>query len=187
VELTAVVLVGKSKRFPNKHLRYIGGKRLIDLVVENLKNIGFDVLVYSKYPFPISAPLILDEHDWLLPSLISLIKKLRRGIFVFGGDMPLVQMEAVERMISHLNHTIVVPRWKNGYLEPLHAYYTPKIIPAFEEEMTSKNPSLHGAIKRCRDVHYIPAEELPSLTFFNVNTPQDFAHLKELLKNTKIF
>ncbi len=186
MQLTAVILVGRSKRFPNKHFSSVGNKRLIDIVLENLKRLGFEVIIYSKYPFPISAPLILDEDSWLLPSLISLLKKLNREVFIFGGDMPLIQREAVEKMMGYLNHSVVVPRWKNGYLEPLHAYYTPAIVSAFERELRGDNPSLHGAIERCGDVHYIPAEEMPPLTFFNVNTPQDLERLKDIL-GTKIF
>ncbi len=184
---TAVVLVGNSRRFPKKHLKYIGKRRLIDLVVNNLKNMGFDVVVYSKYEFPISAPLIIDKEDWLLPSLISLLKKIGKGVFVFGGDMPLIQWEAVEKMIPHLSHAVVVPKWENGYLEPLHAYYTPKIIPLFEEVMLSEKPSLHGAILKCRDAYYVDAEKMPPLTFFNVNRPEDFEVLKNILEHTKIF
>ncbi len=44
-----MVMVGKSKRLPNKHfLNVIENKRLIDVVIENLKNLNFKVIVYSK-------------------------------------------------------------------------------------------------------------------------------------------
>ncbi len=184
---TAVVLVGNSHRFPKKHLKYVGKRRLIDLVVKNLKNIGFDVVVYSKYEFSISVPIIIDEEPWILPSLVYLLKKIAKGIFIFGGDMPLIQREAVKKMMPHLSHAVVVPKWKNGYLEPLHAYYTPKIISLLEEVMVSEKPSLHSAIRKCRDAYYLEAENMPKLTFFNVNTPEDFEALKNILEHTKVF
>jgi len=184
----AAVLVGHSKRFPGKHLEYISKKkRLIDIVVENLKKLGFEVIIYSKYPFSAPAPIILDEEDWILPSIISLLKKLNRGIFIFGGDMPLIRKDAVEIMMKNLSHNIVIPRWKNGYLEPLHSYYKPAAIKALEKGLEIDTPSLHGAIKMCQDVYYLKAEGMDPLTFFNVNEPQDVQTLKEILRNTKIF
>lgn len=185
--LNTVVLVGNSKRFPKKHLMRVGEKRLIDIVVENLMSMEFDVFVYSKYEFPISVPIIYDDEPWILPSLIHLLKEFGKGIFVFGGDMPLIRREAVEKMIPHVSHTAVVPRWKNGYLEPLHAYYSPRIINAFEKEMKYEKPSLHDAILKCKDVHYVRAESMPELTFFNVNVPEDLESLKNIMKNAKIF
>jgi len=184
VKLIAVVMVGHSGRFPKKHLASVQeGVRLIDVTVENLRRIGFQVIVYSKYRFPISVPLLLDEEKWILPSIITLLRKMNQGIFIFGGDMPLIKREAVEKMMPYLSHAVVVPRWKNGYLEPLHAYYTPKIIPVFEKVLNEEKPSLHRAIEACRDVYYVPAEKMPEQTFFNVNTPEDLNSLRELIKS----
>lgn len=95
---TAVVLVGNSKRLPNKHIKVVkDDMRLIDFVVNNLKNMGLNVIVYSKYEFPISVPLIIDKSKWILPSIISILKNLNRSIFIFGGDMPFIQKEEIKK------------------------------------------------------------------------------------------
>jgi molybdopterin-guanine dinucleotide biosynthesis protein A len=184
----ATVLVGHSNRLPNKHLKYVvNGKRLIDLVVENLESLGFDVIIYSKYHFPAPAPIIMDNENWIVPSIISLLKNLNKGTFIFGGDMPLIKKESIEIMEKHLDHKMVVPKWNNGYVEPLHSYYSPQSIQAFEKILKTNNPSLHSAIEICDDVYYIRAEDLDPLTFFNVNTPQDLQTLKKILEDTKTF
>ncbi len=184
MDVLAAVLVARSRRLPEKHLKEVyGGKRLIDVVVDNLLSMGLEVIVYSTYPFSISTTLILDESPWILPSIISLLKRLKRPLLIFGGDMPLVKKEAVEKILEFREHDIVVPRWKNGYLEPLHAYYSPAAIPSLEEELKSRRASLHGAIERCRDVYYLKAEDMDPHTFFNVNTPKDFEYLRKILES----
>ena len=179
---TAVVLVGYSKRLPNKHTRLIkDNERLIDFVINNLKNMGLNVIVYSKYEIDVSTPLIIDTSDWILPSIISILKKLNRGVFIFGGDMPFIMKEEIEKMDKYSSHNAVVPMWKNGYLEPLHAYYSPKIIPFFEEELKEEKPSLHSAIRKSKDVVYIEAEKMNPITFFNVNTYEDLTLMQNML------
>ena len=183
---TAVVLVGNSKRLPNKHIRVVkDNMRLIDFVINNLKNMGLNVIVYSKYEFPISVPLIIDKSKWILPSIISILKNLNRSIFLFGGDMPFIQKEEIEKMVKYSSHNVVVPMWRNGYLEPLHAYYSPKIISFFEKELKEKKPSLHSAIKRCNDIIYLEAEKMNSITFFNINTHKDLNLMQNLLSKQK--
>jgi len=183
-EHIAVVLVGNSKRLPNKHIKAVKeNMRLIDFVVNNLKNMKLEVIVYSKYEFAVSTRFILDKSNWILPSIISILKNLNRGVFIFGGDMPFIQRKEIEKMMKYTSHSAVVPMWRNGYLEPLHAYYSPKIISFFEEELMGKKSSLHSAIKRCNDVIYLKAEKMNPLTFFNVNTLEDLNLMKNLLSS----
>ncbi len=176
--MKAYVLVGNSKRLKKKHLiEVVPGKRLIDIVAENLQNLGLDVVIYSKYSFETEFPLILDSSPWILPSIISLFS-LDSEFFVFGGDMPMVQKEAIENIISSFDgeHT-VVPRWRNtGYLEPLHALYTSSSLSCLKN-----GTSLTGALSECPAVRFVPAEEMPAMTFFNVNTAEDMEKLREML------
>ncbi len=186
MEYLAAVLVGKSRRLPGKHLRIVyDGKRLIDMVVENLTSMGFKVIIYSTYHFDAPAPLILDTSTWIFPAVVNLLKKFGEPMFIFGGDMPLVEKKAVEMMMKHTDHRIVVPRWRNGYLEPLHAYYTPHVLPVFEGELQRGGASLHSAIQKCRDTYYMSAEEMGERTFFNVNTLEDLHILKKWMDEEK--
>lgn len=82
--MKAFVLVGKSTRLPGKHLiEVLPGKRLIDLVVENLQNLGLDVVVYSKIPLDLHAPVLCDKSPWILESVISLLK-MDDSLLLFG-------------------------------------------------------------------------------------------------------
>ncbi len=179
----AVVMVGKSKRLPGKHfLNVIEGKRLIDVVIENLKKLNFEVIVYSKCDISVDAEVIKDESPWILPSFLNLFEILDENVFIFGGDMPFIKKEAVEIIEKYIEPDFsVVPRWeKTGFLEPLHAYYDISIKACIKEELESSDkPSLTGAIRRCRFVKYISAESMPQESFFNINTFEDFEKFRQ--------
>ncbi len=174
----AYVLVGRSHRLPHKHLMEIlPGKRLIDLVVENLKNIGLEVVIYSKFPIEADAPVVMDHSTWILPAVLSLLE-MDEGFFLFGGDMPLIKKEAVKTMLQAWDGvSTMVPRWSDtGYLEPLHAIYT-----RAAKVCLRNGKSLSLALKNCPAVKFLSAETLPKETYFNVNTSQDLENLKTIL------
>ncbi len=189
VRRTAVVMVGKSKRLPGKHfLNVIENKRLIDVVIENLKNLNFKVIVYSKCDISVDAEVIKDKSPWILPSFLNLFEILDENAFIFGGDMPFIKREAVKIIEKHIEPDFsVVPQWeRTGFLEPLHAYYDTSIKPCIKEELELSNkPSLTGAIRRCRFVKYISAESMPQESFFNVNTFEDFEKFRQAFIHRK--
>ncbi len=174
--MLAFVLVGESTRLPGKHfLQVVRGKRLIDLVIDNLRSIGFRVVIYSRVPFETDAELILDRTSWILESIHSLFD-YEDEFFLFGGDMPLVKKRAVELMVESIKPlSSLVPRWRNGYLEPLHAYYHHSTSSCLRGE------SLTSALRACRYVEYIPAEIMPEETFFNINTRDDFEKFRKMI------
>ncbi len=172
------MLVGNSKRLPKKHLiEVLPGTRLIDLVVENLRKIGLEVVIYSKYPFPVDAEIIIDREPWILPSLISLFSR-DSEFFLFGGDMPLIKREAVEILLDHYEEgKSVVPIWRTtGYLEPLHAIYSSSSLSCLRDAT-----SLTLGLSTCSAVKFVPADEMPKETFFNVNTQGDLDNLRRIL------
>ncbi len=172
------MLVGNSRRLPKKHLiEVLPGMRLIDLVVENLRKIGLEVVIYSKYPFPVDAEMIIDREAWILPSIVSLFSR-DSEFFLFGGDMPLIKKEAVEILLNNYEEgKSVVPRWRaTGYLEPLHAIYSSSSLPCLKGA-----PSLTLGLKKCAAVKFIPADEMLTETFFNVNTAEDLENLRRIL------
>ena len=186
--MRAYVMVSRSKRLPEKHLiEIIPEKRLIDLVIENLKSLHFEVLVYSTYDIEVDAKVIKDNSTWILPSIVSLLKR-DSEFFLFGGDMPLVRKEAIEIMREYMEgDKTLIPKWsKTGYLEPLHGFYTSSSLPCFVEEMRRKEKaSLTHALKNCLSVKFVPAELMPEETFFNVNYPEDVWRLREILERMK--
>jgi len=176
----AYVLVGKSSRLPKKHLiEVLTGKRLIDLVVENLQNIGLDVVIYSRIPLNANVPVIEDKSSWILEAVCSLFN-FSDYFLLFGGDMPLVRREAIAMLFEQWEgKNGVVPRWNDtGYLEPLHAIYTMQMLPCL-----CNAKSLTKGIENCSAVKFVPAENMPEETFFNVNTKDDLDRLRKMLSS----
>jgi len=89
---------------------------------------------------------------------------------------PRVLMKLFERAEGH---DAAVPRWPNGYLEPLHSVYRRQAVLGVAQDLLKRGyRSTLRLIEGLKDVVYVSVEELKSiderlLTFFNVNTPRD--------------
>ncbi len=176
--MLAYVLVGKSTRLPGKHtIEVLPGRRLIDIVLANLRSMGLDVVVYSKIPIEVDAPVIRDRTSWILESIISLFD-YDDEFLLFGGDMPLVRGEAVDMLLKAREPGFsVVPRWREtGYLEPLHAHYSSTV-----RDCLRGARSLTTGLRECPWVKFISADDMPRESFFNVNTEEDMEKFRSII------
>jgi molybdopterin-guanine dinucleotide biosynthesis protein A len=105
-------------------------------------------------------------------------------------DTPLVSRDVVLLLFELCtNRSAVVPRWPNGYIEPLQAVYRTK--PALEAarkalaEGKLRVRSVVDGLQRVRYVSTLVLEELdPGLrTFFNVNTLLDLKRAESMLRH----
>jgi len=184
----AVVFVGRSKRFPNKHFEEVKpGLRVVDLVLNSLRGAGVEILIFSKILFEGPAPFLVDPTEWIIPAFLFLFEKLeKKGIREFlavGGDMPLISPEGVSILLSSFypDCLALVPRWNNGWVEPLFAIYTLSFFRYLRWAFLDGAKSLQSIIRSCDGVKFIEAEKFPSYTFFNVNTREDLFKLREII------
>lgn len=186
--MLAVVFVGRSKRFPNKHFAEVKpGVRLIDLVLNSLRGAGLQILVFSKVRFDCPVPLLEDMGEWILPSFIYLLERLsEEGIgesLVVAGDMPLISPSSVSCLLDSLSQDCLalVPRWNNGWLEPLFAVYRIGFLKYLKKSFEEGAKGLQEIIKSLPFVKFVDAESFPLNTFYNVNNLEDLFRLKEML------
>lgn len=106
---------------------------------------------------------------------------------VVGGDMPLLNLDLVAAMlqltaisdVATSDVDVIVPEWR-GELEPLHALYrTATCAPAAEAVLRAGKRRLVAFYPHVR-VRVFPHAEVArwdpeGLSFFNVNTPEDWA------------
>lgn len=101
----------------------------------------------------------------------------REWSFVTALDMPFLNLELIRNMaLARLEHDAVVPRLNVG-LEPLHALYHKRCLPALHaalEKGRRRVVSFYGSVR----VRYLGPAEIASLdpegrSFFNINTPED--------------
>lgn len=179
-----ILLGGKSSRYgSNKAFVELDGVRLVERVAVVMKSIFHRVILLTNTP---------NEYSYLqLPMVQDLIKGFGpmggiytglmtmqddAGFFV-ACDMPFLNSKLIRHMVEvRGDFDAVVPRM-DWMLEPLHALYSKKCLPAIQEAIGRDEHQILKCFARMR-VRYIDEEELrlwdqDLRSFFNINKPQD--------------
>jgi molybdopterin-guanine dinucleotide biosynthesis protein A len=105
-------------------------------------------------------------------------------------DTPLVSTKILLLLFELCtNRNAVIPRWPNGYIEPLQAVYrTRPALEAAEGAFGKGKLDMRSMVDRLAGVRYISTLVLQQLdpklrTFFNVNTHSDLKKAKSILKS----
>ncbi len=189
LKVSGVILAGGggTRMGADKRFLLLGDKPLLFWTVERLRPLvhelvlsaldvapfaGWDLRLATDH-FPgqgvlagMHAGLAATHADWAL---------------VVGGDMPLLNPDLVTAMLhlaAHAEADIIVPEWR-GELEPLHALYRPEVCtPAAEAVLRTGKRRIVAFYPQVR-VQVFPEAEISrwdpeGLSFFNVNTPEDW-------------
>jgi len=108
-------------------------------------------------------------------------------VIVVPCDIPRIQRDVIELLLERADgHDASIPRWSNGYLEPLTAVYRTNIfLRAVKDAWEGGIMKLSKVIDMLPDVVYVPVDEIrerdPGLeTFINLNSPADLIYLSEM-------
>jgi molybdopterin-guanine dinucleotide biosynthesis protein A len=199
---SAIILAGgTSKRFgKDKAWVNLLGKPMILHVYDHLAGKVDEVIIvvrpetqldqYKRLVKDVS--IVVDEGDRGGP-LIGAIAGLKSAegdySLLIGCDTPLLSGKVVSLLFERVEgYEAVIPRWPNGYTEPLQAVYRTKEayasgLKAVENHSYRMLDMLTG-LKR---IPYLPTLEISKLdpyldTFFNVNTQSDLLEAEEILK-----
>ena len=188
--IAAVLAGGSGKRFGGDKLLFkISGKPLISHTIERLEAAGsIDEVVVVASPEnaeklkALGLPVVVDEL--LVGPIGGIYTALSLGdAFVVAGDMPLLVPEFIDFIVERFylkKGSACVPRWSNGYLEPLHSAYSREFRPFLEEKITAGQYVINRAIRESKAC-YIEIERLPEEwreSFFNVNTREDLRRIR---------
>ncbi len=105
--------------------------------------------------------------------------------FLLACDLPFANRGLIRHLIGMRDgHQAVVPK-KGSFVEPLHALYDRRCLPAVERELAGPSPRVSSFFSRV-DVRYAGPEEVEPFgpwerLFFNINTPEDYARALDLL------
>jgi molybdopterin-guanine dinucleotide biosynthesis protein A len=194
----AVLAGGRSKRFGGNKLLYrIDGKPLILHTIERLESANeIDEIVIVASPGNAETlktfgyRVLVDEL--LVGPIGGISMTLRLGnAFVVAGDMPTLVPEFIEYIVREFKKSgkvICVPRWSNGYIEPLHAAYSRDFQKVLEEQISRGEYKLRNAIEKV-SARYLPIERLPMEwreSFFNVNRKEDLEWRNRSLKTNSL-
>jgi molybdopterin-guanine dinucleotide biosynthesis protein A len=191
--------MGKPKAFLKLH-----GKPVIDIVIDRLRPIFDNVIVASATgrAFPGMAFSEVADIYTGCGSLAGLHAGLTAAesdrIFAVACDMPFVNPELVRLILSNsAGYDVVIPVTSRNdslpegeespYLEPLHGVYARTCLPFMEELMKQGNLRIFDFFPSVK-ARYIEPDEIRSvdpemLSFFNINTPEEYERAREMLAN----
>lgn len=158
--MIAIIPVKLSERLPGKHLMKIGGKAIIEHVVQKVSKV-FETYIYSRTELPV--PYIKDESANIMELVFGLRQKY--GTFaLIGGDMLFFTEKDLKILKNAHNGSPVVPSDGNGDYEPMFSIYTGTPHPT---------RNLRDALITESTV-YIARDKFSKYAFFNINTKEDY-------------
>jgi molybdopterin-guanine dinucleotide biosynthesis protein A len=184
---TAVVLAGgrSSRMGTPKALLPFGDKPLIEHVVATLRRLFDDVVVVAApgQGLPsMPVALVRDEIAYQGP-VAGIYHGLRAAsrdvVFVTSCDSAFLNVALISHLVSEIaEHDVVVPHWQGRY-QPLHAVYRRSVAPLLGEQLARGELRPVYLFDRVRTRRIDEAEirrfDPDGSSFFNMNTPEDYA------------
>ena len=193
---------GFSRRFgQDKGLINLAGKPLVLHVIDKVSKVVDETVVVvssnlqkEKFEslFGRRANVVVDKHEAQSP-LVGILTgfEIANGEYSLSlpCDTPFISSQIAQFLLDIcVNKGAVIPRWPNGYIEPLQAaYHTKSTLAAAKKVLEQGKLDLRSMIARLRGVRYVSTMVLGQmdtklLTFFNINTPRDLKRAESLQK-----
>ena len=186
--MTSIILAGgRSLRLgSSKALEIIGGKSLIERVVERVKLVSKQTLIVISQgqlalPVTVEAKVLVDLYPGKGPLggiYTGLLASPSSHSVVVACDMPFLNIELLRYMIElSPGFDAVVPRLGEGRVEPLHAIYSKSCLDNMKIQLEHNHLQISHSLTMLR-VRYIERAECQKfdpqlLSFFNINNQSD--------------
>ena len=194
--VSGIVLAGGlSRRLGrDKAVETIAGQALISRVLDSLSHVAQELVVVvnnrereDELPLPDSVVVAVDiypDTGSLGGIFTGLSASSNQWGFVVACDMPFLNLELLEYLLSQRGgHDIVVPVIDHRP-EPTHAAYSKVCLPAIETRLRAKDLKIAKFFDdvRAKYVSQRNVEDLDpgGLSFFNVNTEEDLTRARML-------
>ncbi|WEU39801.1 MAG: molybdenum cofactor guanylyltransferase [Candidatus Odinarchaeum yellowstonii] len=192
---TIVILCGgESNRLgSNKAFLKINSKTLIEFIISRVKQYFKNVFVVVKEPedslkiqnlvknITVLEDKVKDVHAPIIGLLTAVEKIDEPFFFALSCDTPLVDLNIINILIKSLgDHNAVIPRWPNGFIEPLFAVYRREALRKSILSVLSEGKlDLNSVVLKIPKVLYFSTMVMekfnPKLDcLLNVNTPGDY-------------
>jgi molybdopterin-guanine dinucleotide biosynthesis protein A len=193
VRVTGVIQAGgRSTRMGGqpKALLELGGRRLIERVLDVMAPVVDDVLIVTNTPELygfLGLPMVADaypEHGSLGGIYTGLAAAPGQAAFTVACDMPFLHPDVVRLVVARAGEgDVVIPR-AGDYLETMHALYGKACLPHIEACLQAGRLKIVGFFDRVRVVEVAEAEvarhRAPDVVFMNVNTPAELERARAL-------
>ena len=201
----AIVLAGGSstRLGRDKGLLQLGEKPLFKHVLDSVDDLVDEtVLVVSSHAqernyrkhTPIDTRIVIDKRDMKTPLVGALTGfESAHGEYslVLSCDVPFVSQSILSLLLDlSMNKNAVIPRWPNGYIEPLLAVYRTEVAKAASNDaLDDGRLDMQAMVDKLQGIRYVSTLVLRQLdpelrTFFNVNTISDLRKAEAILNHT---
>lgn len=195
----AVILAGgRNTRMQgrNKALLEVDGLTLLDRLIATLDPIVSEIILVTRQPDLYGRRPVRIVED--IYEIRSSLTGIHAGLsfagthyaFVVPCDAPLLKPAVVRLLLDRIEAGVdaVVPVI-NGFYEPLCAVYSKACLAPIEAQFRSDNYKIRQFFSKVR-LKTVSEEQLrtvdPGLhSFMNVNTPEEFARLKALIRRER--
>ncbi|MGC8837408.1 MAG: molybdenum cofactor guanylyltransferase [Anaerolineae bacterium] len=197
ISFSVMVLAGgrSSRMGRDKAFLPLGGRPLVEHVLDRVAPLSDDVLlvVREAEPFRHLPVRLVEDRPGPRGALTGLVSGLREvrheWALAVACDMPFLN----PRLIRHMallapGHDVVIPQ-AGGLLEPLHAFYRRTCLGPMEDLLRQGEQKVIAFFPRVR-VRVVDEKDLESLdpghlSFWNINTPEDWERAQQLYAEQK--
>ncbi|MGQ4807491.1 Molybdenum cofactor guanylyltransferase [Candidatus Entotheonellaceae bacterium PAL068K] len=184
--ITGVILAGgKSRRMrQNKALMTLGGRRLIDRVVDVMRDVFTDLLMVTNSPevyADLELPMVGDVYPdkGSLGGIYSAIYHVTTPYcFIVACDMPFLSVAVMRYLMAQMTAYDVVMPDVHGDMQPLHAIYSQACLPPILRRLEANRLKVIDFLPEIRVCRVTAADLQPFdpdlLAFHNLNTPGEF-------------
>lgn len=196
---------GLSRRFgQDKCLRSLAGKTLVTHVLDRVATVAEEIVIVAgsttqqnvlSKAVGQKARVIVDSHgnhSPLIGALTGLENVEADYALLLPCDAAFVSRDIAKLLLDLCEgRSAAIPRWPDGKIEPLQAAYDVKLArEAAQTAYREGKRDMIGMIARLRNIRYISTLVLQQydeklVTFFNINTVEDWRRAEAVLKRSK--
>lgn len=169
----------------DKAFAAVGGEPIAVRTVRLFHALFPQVLVATNRPEQfagLAVETVLDRHPGCGPLAgihAALLASRHPHVFAAACDMPGLDADVIRLLLARIaTADAIVPHWQ-GDVEPLHAVYAVRCLPAIETCLRTGRHAMRDFLKTI-SVDYVSEAELSALrgaaaSLINVNTPEELA------------
>lgn len=186
---------GKSSRMAgNKLLLPLGGSTVIGMLLSSLTGLFSECIIvtdhpdaYRDWPVRLTADIVCGPQKNSLTGIhAGLSLSTKPYNLVVAGDMPFVAPGLIRFLAAQCNgYDVIIPR-QGEHFQPLCAVYHKNCLPHIAARLAGKQYKIIDFFPDVRLRSVDAAELMPYdrelLSFFNVNTPEDYRLAQEYVR-----
>lgn len=199
-DITGIILSGgKSSRMgENKSLLDLGGKKVIERVVELMQTLFPKVLLITNTPHEYSfldLSMFKDIYEYKGPLAgihSGLAHSKTEQNFIISCDIPLMKSEMIEFIVDYKTEKPITVCRADGFIQQLAGRYSKSVLPQVENSLKNQEEELRNSVqvkRKCKvlslldtvGAEIIDAEQLDffeEFLFFNMNRKEDYEKIR---------